>query len=527
MMDPLKRTAVLTLSLLLAACAPAQRPASSTDGAESALPAPAASESSAAQPPSAEGADRLYRIYRGEQTIVMDGDGNLLPDEEAYTPLYDLLTGAEAYRLRTKNEDTGGDDEYGNPVVQQYCSLCDAKGTLLYDWEPVTYRAAFSGLLIRQDPRSWWSNPSELEGYSTALWNPATGETVADGVDSLQEMGDGSVLALDVTGRTLGVLDSSGKVLSGFPAPADYYYPNAKWGMISADAGYNPYGPYDPGGKPSSALLLDRDFNILFECEQLNLGFYGLRGPYALWHDHGRTGLLSLPSLTRLYSISEEEGDIQYFDGERLILRTGTRNDPLNPWRCFLYDLEGNLLAGPYEQLSPEDEWEDRDAPAGRFLAGNGGTLSLLDRDGGLITSAELPGLCSFSSLGDGYYTYNIERTGDSPDSFSTHLTGLLGPDFEVVLPAEQYQSIYRLTDWAGQRSARYDLLECGRELPNGVWRFDLLTLSGEPVLGNLSVIGDAGPGRIAVIRGSSMGLIDFSSRWIARRSIYQGLQND
>ena len=62
MMDPLKRAAVLTLSLLLAACAPAQRPASSTDGAESALPAPAASEFSAAQPPSAEGAESFPRI---------------------------------------------------------------------------------------------------------------------------------------------------------------------------------------------------------------------------------------------------------------------------------------------------------------------------------------------------------------------------------------------------------------------------------------------------------------------------------
>lgn len=522
MMDPLKRTAVLALSLLLAACAPAQQPASSTDGAESGLPAPAAEESPAAQPPSAEGADRLYRIYREDQIVVMDGDGNLLPDEEAYTPLYDLLTGAEAYRLRTRHEDTGEDDEYGNPVVQQYCSLYDVKGNLLYDWEPVAYRAAFSGLLIRQDPRNWWSNPSELEGYSTALWNPATGETAADGVDSLQKMGDGSVLALDVTGRALGVLDGSGKVLSGFPAPADYYYPTAECGIISADAGYNPYGP---GGKPSSALLLDRDFNILFECEQLNLGFYGLRGPYALWHDHGRTGLLSLPGLTRLYSIPEEEGDIQYFDGERLILRTGTRNGPF--WYCFLYDLEGNLLAGPYEQLSPEDEWEDRDTPAGRFLAKNGDTLSLLGRDGGLIASAELPGLSSFSPLGDGYYTYSIERPGGSSDAFSAHLTGLLGPDFEVLLPAERYQSIYRLTDWTGQRSTRYDLLECGRELPNGVWRYDLLTLSGEPVLENLSAVGDAGPGRIAVIRGSSMGLIDFSGRWIARRSIYQGLQND
>lgn len=92
MMDPLKRTAVLTLSLLLAACAPAQRPASSTDGRVR-PPRPGGVGISAAQPPSAEGADRLYRIYRGEQTIVMDGDGNLLPDEEAYTPLYDLLTG--------------------------------------------------------------------------------------------------------------------------------------------------------------------------------------------------------------------------------------------------------------------------------------------------------------------------------------------------------------------------------------------------------------------------------------------------
>ena len=43
----------------------------------------------------------------------------------------------------------------------------------------------------------------------------------------------------------------------------------------------------------------------------------------------------------------------------------------------------------------------------------------------------------------------------------------------------------------------------------------------------NLTAVGDAGEGRIAVVRGSSVGLIDFEGNWIARHSIYDTLKDD
>lgn len=511
--------AVITPSGGEAAAPPSSQPsgAGQTDGAASQQPDGQENEPQPPADPSAR-----YWIYVGDKAHYLDANGSPIPQEEVFTVLYDGDTGEALYRVITRTEDTGEDDEYGNPVTQSYSALYAADGTLLYDFEPVEYQTAFSRYLIRRDPRNWWTAPDELEHCRAELWDPATGETLIDGVDSVEPLGDGSYLAMGPTGLALGVLGPDGEILSGFPAPEDYYYPSCGHGLIQVLAGYDPYG----ASKEEQYRLLDRDFNILLEKEQINLNYVQIRGDFFLCRDGGSSEILSLPDLAVRFSLPEADGDIRYYDGERMILQSGQRPN----WQYSLCDGQGNPLAGPFDRLFSDDEYSYSlvsKEPASCFLAQQGDTALLLSRDGEILASYSCEGMESVSSLTSGYYLCNIQIPADNPEKGVFHSCALLGSDFSEIIPPGKYEMIQPLTRRSGKRYLPTTLFVGGRTLQNDIWRQDLFDAAGRVVWDNLTNVGDAGEHCVAIQRGAWYGLADFEGNWITRHSIYQDFVND
>ncbi len=505
--------AALLALLLLAACgAPAgESPSSSQSSPEGEAPVPAE-----------EAGYELYSLYRDGTDYFFDGEGNLLAPEDAYTVLRDLATGEEKYLLYTRTEDTGEDDEWGDPVTMEYSRLCGLDGSVIVDWEPMAYDSAMGGLVIRREPRGFYEIIMPGTEVEAALWDPAAGEAVVEGVDSLQSLNNGHFLALDPSGLALGVLDGEGNILSGFPAPGEYFYPTTEDGWILGNQ-RDPYGGDYETDYPDQ--LMDENFDVLLEGEGMNISFIGLRGPFLLidGEDGTTREVRSLEDFSLLFAADEETEDLRYFDGELMILRTGERGS----WQYALTIPEGEVVAGGFDQLTAEDDMSmDASGPAQTFVGRKGDTILRLDREGNTLAQAEFPGLDNVQPLGDGYTAYTLADPDPDPDGYGYMPTGFLNPELSVVVEADLYTDIYRLSQWDGRASTDLDFLRCSREV-NGTSRRDILDLTGRVVADGLSDEGTVYDGKFAVVRGFSMGLMDLSGNWISRYSIYDGLNDE
>lgn len=509
----LRAAAVLAAAALLAACGVPG------EGAPS-LPteAPAAGK----MPETAEASEivELYDLYFGENSYAFDETGRLLPQDEVYTVLRDLGTGESRYRVYTRVEDTGEEDEWGSPVTETFSRLCSLDGEVIRDWEAIAYNDGLGDLVIRREPRNLFAVVMPGEEYQSDLWDPSTGEVAAAGVNILQDMENGCFLAMDATGLTLGVLDAQGNIVSGFPAPENYYYPSVADGWIVVSA-HDPYGEYDPEAARESRVV-DKNFRTVLTGENINIGFIGLRGPYALRDGEGDLReVVSLEDFSTLWSYDEkEDGRLNYFDGELVIFQVG---EPGGEWERFFRTVEGETLAGgPFDQLEPSDQSLYGKDPAETFVGHRGDTILLLDREGNTLAQTELPGLDSISVQEDGYIACTLSNSAQSDDIYSYDSPmALLTPELETLIPAGEYTSIYILTSEEGT-----PMLQCGRMI-NGSYRFDLMDLSGRMVVDKATVIGTIAAGKVAVVRGFSMGLMDLAGNWISRYSVYTGLNDD
>jgi hypothetical protein len=56
-----------------------------------------------------------------------------------------------------------------------------------------------------------------------------------------------------------------------------------------------------------------------------------------------------------------------------------------------------------------------------------------------------------------------------------------------------------------------------------GIYRYDILDHTGKVVVSNVTEVYGSGPDRIALHRGFSVGLMDWSGNWIVKRDIFSG----
>ena len=141
-----------------------------------------------------------------------------------------------------------------------------------------------------------------------------------------------------------------------------------------------------------------------------------------------------------------------------------------------------------------------------------------------LFTSNPVPGIAGISSMDNGFYWY-VVRDEISENIYDT-LEGLLDSDFNIVIPADfdnpvSFYTTYLFIEGFYTTELISIHRRVGTEYVSSIYRLD-----GTLVMENLNQSYAVGPDRIAVRRGSYVGLIDWQGNWIVRRSVYVTLSD-
>ncbi len=501
-----KRLPALFLALLLSACssAPAQSPPSAPPSSSSSQPA--------GEPEDFQGIYRIYTGYSymdpGREVIRLDGTGALRGADYDYTTLYDQITGEPAFYVRTRHIPTGKYTEWGEPEAITEQALYGTDGTLLLDWQPRNYGPCVGGLLVSNDPDIWYS---QNDGPAdSALIDPRTGEVKFDEVFRLSKLDDNTAAAFDVSGMLLGTLDGEGNAVAGFPAPERIENAEAVKGRLVARA---PGFGSAEGDVPW--MILNREMRVVDTvlCRYVGGMYSDSQGPYArLTYGDDSTGIYDLERGEKVFSTDRE---LDYFDGQRAILS----GDGGDGYRFRLCDDKGQSLAGPYLQLLPMGEPSGGE-PADSFLAREGDRILVLDRSGAVTAQRDIPGLQYCTWWENGVVTCSA-LTGVPGDPDSERKQSF-GRNLEPLLPEGLYSELMPLYYWKNGVYTPTSLWTAYRPLYDGRYQADILRADGTPVASSLTLVGDATEEGIAVVRGFTVGLIDYDGNWISENSVYQ-----
>lgn len=479
---------------------------------------------------------RTYTIPIGnnggyDKTLVLDSDGNEVSDSSddmLWTyDLDDLATGETRYQYKTKEEYQR--DEDGNPYILSLRSLYDADGNQILDWENYDYQPAFGEYVIRQQSRYGVVSADELsDDYHTALYHVPTGEESYPGTFSASRLGDDTFLLCDSWGTILGVVNSEGETIHGFPTEKKHYSAQV-WNEYIIASSLHPYNrtKEDLGFD----YILSSDFNELenpYEFESIMTYNSAMRGDYLLYRSAEEYGVFT-PNDGIIFFVNDGS-TIDYFDGELVIIRNGDYRSDENPVSFTLCTNEREEIATGFSWLTPVQEY-DATEPAQSFVGLIDGKAVIIDRSGTVIESSpELPDASTITMIHNGLYVFYIE----TDENYSE---GLLGENLEIILPEGIYSSISSMSDYTV-----YDrdfnaplesiLLRAERyggsfDEPGNIYHIDILDHTGRLVMDKVTYIYDVGPGRIAIKRGFYIGLIDWNGNWIVKRSIFTNMNDD
>ncbi|MFA9379938.1 MAG: hypothetical protein ACERKO_02645 [Acetanaerobacterium sp.] len=499
------RIATLALVLLLAGCG--VPPANKT-------PEPALDANVPLQE-AAEHTELLhFSIDLGSRTPwVVDYDGNTVPEERQFRVLYDQGNGQPQCQILTRVEGTGQKNKYDQPITRTLCALYDMDGTLLYDWDEVSYKEGFGDYILRRDTMTPFDE-MEPEGlpanFYTTLWNYKTDTIYMEGIFSLQNMDNNSFLASTVRNKAIGVLDREGSKLGGFPTPKDYFYSTPWNGYIIAST----REPNHP--KPHTEIsLMTVDFQPLFSRTSARAALYGRDEGGLIFRDLTTESILSVPDGDTVFSVEPKDW-IQYFDGECGTIRRDMSDGDSDYFVRRLVNAKGETLADGYDTIlsAPQDSVQ---AAAQYFVGLRGESIDHLDRTGTVVSSVQLPGITALYSIGYGLYSYTVNN----------EYAGLLDSDFMVIIPADTYNSISCASYWNREKRLTYPILQAYRSVNDQITRIDILDFTGKKIITNLSRVFAFGPDRIAVIRGFEAGLMDWQGNWIAKSSLFTQLDKD
>ena len=470
---------------------------------------------------------QVYKLYYDSAIVYMNQSGNIITEEAAQRDtVYDALTGEPAYYTRTRYVATGEYDEWKVPAAETWQALYSLDGELICDWQLCRYDSAIGGLVARHTEPVFREGELSVEDAHAALINPATGKIIIDDVCTLSKFTDDSVMALDYAGMLLGMLDADGNKLAGFPAPVEVYYPSIGNGYFSA---------YDESSRGTGAkgdtrlinTLYDKDFNILLSGRYYLFGcsWASIEGDYVCYlkHEDGEFVILSLPDLQPVYTAAAGVS-VDYFDGEHIVLCDYSSGR----WLYTLHDANGNMISGPYTDLTPSRRYGISDDEIGDFLIAYDDTvLKKIDYDGNVYASREIENVYNISIGSESLYICMTNEDITTPGGTSVYM---LDENFNTVAELEGYCSIRDMTDEAAKTDRQLNRYLAQKNMNDetyGMYTYDLLDENGSVLVSDIASVGTITRDAFAVRRGFSVGLMDPDGNWISEHSIYDVLRTD
>ncbi len=442
-------------------------------------------------------------------SVYLDSQGNILQD--AYSDLlWDQHTNEQIGYVYSRIEGTGAYDEWGTPITRVLSQLRDRNGSILQDWAECCYREAFGNFLIRDNTKmnDMFMQSETAVDYHTALWNYKTGEEHFEGAAYSLPLENGHFLLTDMYFSPLAIVDVQGTVINEVPYPQKYFSASTKNGHIIVANEDN-----------SACFLLDENFREICSYEVIGTDHTALYGEYFLFLNRDRErGVLDRNGKV-LYTTPMYKSEIQYFDGELVILQTDRWHSE-NPHYYRLETVDGVLLTESYDWigLSIANVSGQQRPPSPHFLVLDDKTLRLVDRRGQTVASFTASShISDVTPLTDsGPYVFCVE------DETGSYDCGLLDSRLNLLLPPNHYRWISTGSNWDTGERMDFPILEA-LYYENDASRYDILDLNGKPLVTGLSSVA-FGPNRLAVTRGFSFGLMDWEGNWLKKHSIFQQL---
>lgn len=449
-------------------------------------------------------AQRYYFWPSEESSVMMNGMGEILGTEDIQvSAIRDVLTGETkfyeaAYKTYSKRADGGYDVSYTSRVY-------DLSGNIVIDWAEATYMSCVGDWLMAQRYVDFHMADGDWD-YRGRLINVRTKEEIPD-IAALEKISSTVAFVQKKDVKQSFTADAEGNILYDFSlAKTD----------IDGDGSLFCYQKYVVTAKNVNSF-----YQLTFYSPEGKLlgTIDGVEDSYIYNSDILQPYIMCDRSI---YNPSEGDGGVlepvfqmdepRYYDGERAVC-AAYRNDGSAYYT--LYDAKtGEALSAEYEAIytTTIDTGNTAGTPSAFFIGMNSNKIEKLGRSGKVIAEASMENICGV----------NIYSTAIIVDRNEYTTECLLDLQLNVLIPENKYIAIYPVYDeqetikselWVGQyyfdKEQRYT-------------RSDLLTIDGETVMSGLSSIGSMSNGKIPVIRGQTLGLIDTKGNWLLKMPKYE-----
>lgn len=456
-----------------------------------------------------EKATFTFYMGTGLSSIVLDQDGNEVPEDKQYTILYDLITKEPQCKQNIKIVESDVKTKDGVPMTKRLCALFDMEGNMIYDYSESSYIGGFGDFIIKHDITNGFEFSPE-DDFNEELINFKTGETVLTGVGNLKVLDakKGTFMACDMGSyELLGVIDKNAKVISGFPTKQKYYYPDANDTRIVAKL-----GNYEKDNKPES-ILLSEQLEPIMTASSISY----------LWNSP--KGYLVVTDGEERYIIDENSErcfdcplgmNLQFFNGKLAVMNERIDGE----WRYSLLKVgEAPNTTEAYKSIIPAIDYPDENE-AKHIIGVNDNKVDIFDSDGKIVKSKEFEGSVALSGvtyLFDDYISIWFENGFEG--LYDLQLNELIKPD--------KYYSINAVQSLENDKYVTAkNLIRCNFYV-NPERRFqprsDLLSVLdlSKPVGTGFTSVTFASSEVIAVKKGFSFGLIDYQGNWVSRHSLF------
>ena len=440
--------------------------------------------------------------------LVIDRNGVTVPKDKQFAVLYDVLSGAPQCLALTRIEERGV-DENNSTLIIYTAALFDLDGNLIYDWGDCSYSAGFGDFVIRREnvPRPSYDFLGRSD--KNELLNFKTNQLYLEDVNMVYRLSDDKALLMDAGLRPLGVVNSAGTKLSGFPVDESYAFVRNWNGYIMArNRAYLADAPASP-----QSFLLTPDFEQLLVYSQLDES----RSREILEYKEGegtadeRNGLVTIDG-RELYRAAPDE-TIYWFNDNFIITRYDDRGYA-NPTGYKIISVSSGEILFDNAEVVPYSWYEDT-KPFENLLVYSSGFLWLINKEKGEIGQKEIEEVSYIDPLAGEFFHVHTQSTNM-----------ILDRDLSEVIPGGKYDYMYRASRSTTNAYDYYDVFICGSYTDQ--YRFaDLLDLDGRVLVEGLNDIYEAGPDRISVRKGFDVGLMDWQGNWIAKHSIFSVLLDD